>query len=338
MGNRPDDPVCGRRHVVTAPRGAAGDRLDRVLAGALPTLSRARLKALILAGHVSLAADAQRGAQTIFAPSHRVKPGQNFAIFVPKAALSPAPTGEVIPLAIVHEDAQLLVVNKQAGLVVHPAPGNPTGTLVNALIAHCGAGLSGIGGVRRPGIVHRLDKLTSGLMVIAKTEGSHASLAAQFKARTIERAYTALVWGHPPGAQGAVEANVGRSPRNRKKMAVRAAGGRPALTRWRRLRAAGSAASVLECRLATGRTHQIRVHLAHLGLPVIGDATYGGGVTPARRAVVAEDAVRLLAGLERQALHAHRLGFIHPATGHRMRFVADMPCELVHLENVLHNT
>ena len=337
MEDRSDDAVRGRRHLVPAPRGAAGDRLDRVLAGALPALSRARLKTLIEAGHVSLAAGARHGGRTIFEPSHRVKPGQNFAVFVPEST-PPEPAGEAIPLAVVHEDAHLLVVDKQAGLVVHPAPGNATGTLVNALIAHCGAGLSGIGGVRRPGIVHRLDKLTSGLMVIAKTEGSHASLAAQFKARTIERAYTALVWGRPRGAEGTVEANIGRGPRDRKKMAVLAAGGRPALTRWRRLRTPGSAASVLECRLATGRTHQIRVHLAHLGLPVIGDATYGGGLTPARRALIADDAAaRLLARLERQALHAHRLGFIHPATGRGIRFVADMPLELEQLENVLHN-
>ncbi len=335
MEDRSDDPGRDRRHLVPAPCGAAGARLDRVLAGALPSLSRTRLKALIEAGHVSLTAAANSDARTISEPSHRVKSGQIFAVFVPET-VPPEPAGEAIPLAIVHEDEHLVVVDKQAGLVVHPAPGNATGTLVNALIAHCGADLSGIGGVRRPGIVHRLDKLTSGLMVIAKTDGSHASLAAQFKARTIERAYTALVWGRPRQAQGTIEANIGRSPRNRKKMAVLARGGRPALTRWRRLRAPGRAASVLECRLATGRTHQIRVHLAHLGLPVIGDATYGGGLTPARRALIGDDdGLRMLATLGRQALHAHHLGFIHPVTGRRMQFDADIPFELKELENVL---
>lgn len=331
----------GRRRVFAAPEGAGGRRLDRVLADALPELSRARARALIEAGLVGLApADPARpgGARTIDRPSYRIKPGQIFAMIIPEDA-DPQPVGEDIPLAVVHEDGDLVVLDKQAGLVVHPAPGNPEGTLVNALIAHCGTGLSGIGGVRRPGIVHRLDKLTSGLMVAAKTDAAHRALAAQFQARAVERAYTALVWGRPARASGTVEGNIGRSPRNRKKMAVLAAGGRPAATRWRLVRGLGPAASALECRLATGRTHQIRVHLAHLGMPVIGDAVYGGGPTAARRARLGGgDAERLAAGLGRQALHAHLLGFDHPATGRRMRFVSELPAELKELTDALAGT
>ena len=214
---RPED-----RRIVAPPAGAAGGRLDRVLADALPDLSRTRVRRLIETGSVSLG----RGG-TIEEPSYRVKPGQSFAVIVPESA-DPRPAGESIPLTVVYEDEDLIVVDKKAGLVVHPAPGNPDGTLVNALIAHCGASLSGIGGVRRPGIVHRLDKPTSGLMVAAKNDRSHASLAAQFKARSIDRAYTAFAWGAPARPSGEIEGNIGRSARNRKKMAVLASGGRPA--------------------------------------------------------------------------------------------------------------
>ena len=325
----------GGRHRVPAPAGADGDRLDRVLAGALPALSRTRLKALIVGGQVALETHGTAGGRTIDEPSYRVKPGQIFAVFVPDSA-PPEPAGETIPLAIVHEDDDVVVLDKPAGLVVHPAPGNPAGTLVNALIAHCGDSLSGIGGVRRPGIVHRLDKLTSGLMVVAKNDRSHAALSSQFKARTITRAYTALIWGRPARTQGTIEGNIGRSQRNRKKMAVLALGGRPALTRWRLVRGLGRLASVLECRLATGRTHQIRVHLAYLGLPVIGDATYGGGLSANRRALIADEAAAgTVAALGRQALHAHRLGFVHPGTRREMSFESNLPIELKELDNVL---
>ncbi len=318
------------RRIVAPPPDAAGGRLDRVLAEALPELSRTRIKRLIEAGSVSLG-DA---GGTIEEPSYRVKPGQSFAVIVPESA-DPLPAGERIPLDIVYEDDDLIVVDKNAGLVVHPAPGNPDGTLVNALIAHCGASLSGIGGVRRPGIVHRLDKLTSGLMAVAKNDRSHASLAAQFKARSIMRAYTAFAWGAPARPAGEIEGNIGRSARNRKKMAVLATGGRPALTRYRTVRSYGDGACRLECRLATGRTHQIRVHLASRGLPVIGDAAYGGGLTPARRRTMDPRGAATVAALGRQALHAHRLGFRHPGSGEELVFESDLPNELKLLENAL---
>ena len=321
---RPED-----RRIVAPPAGAAGGRLDRVLADALPDLSRTRIRRLIEAGSVSLG----RGG-TIEEPSYRVKPGQSFAVIVPESA-DPSPAGQRIPLDIVYEDDELIVVDKNAGLVVHPAPGNPDGTLVNALIAHCGASLSGIGGVRRPGIVHRLDKPTSGLMVAAKTDRSHAALAAQFKARSIDRAYTAFAWGAPARPAGEIAGNIGRSPRNRKKMAVLASGGRAALTRYRTVRRFGDEASRLECRLATGRTHQIRVHLASLGLPVIGDSAYGGGLTPARRRALGAGAAARAEGLGRHALHAHRLGFRHPASGEELVFESHLPNELKLLENAL---
>jgi 23S rRNA pseudouridine1911/1915/1917 synthase len=219
-------------------------------------------------------------------------------------------------------------------MVVHPAPGNPNRTLVNALIAHCGASLSGIGGVRRPGIVHRLDKDTSGLIVAAKCDAAHRGLVRQFAAREVERAYRALVWGTPLPRQGEVRGNIGRSPRNRKKMAVLGRGGRPALTRYRMLRAFADAASLLDCRLATGRTHQIRVHLAYLGHPVIGDKLYGRART-GRRATLPEAARTVLSSFERQALHACLLGFRHPLSDQSLRFESELPFDINQLISML---
>jgi len=232
------------KYQVEARPADAGARLDAFLARAIPDLSRSRLKRLIAAGRV------RAGGGAISDPAAKVKAGQNFAILVPES-VEARPAAQRIPLAVIHEDAALIVIDKPAGLVVHPAPGNPERTLVNALIAHCGASLSGIGGVRRPGIVHRLDKDTSGLMVVAKTDAAHAALAAQFAARTVERAYRALVWGVPHPAQGTIEGNIGRSPRNRKKMALVRRGGRPALTRYRVLARYGTVASRHSTRLAT---------------------------------------------------------------------------------------
>ncbi len=334
-----------RRHDVVVGDAEAGRRLDRVLADALPEMSRTRLKALIIDGRVRRADRAsERGAATIAEPSYRVKPGQTFAVIVPDAR-PPRPLPQDIALQVIYEDDDLLVIDKPAGLVVHPAPGNPDGTLVNALIAHCGDGLSGIGGVRRPGIVHRLDKETSGLMVVAKNDRAHAGLASQFEARTIERAYHAVVWGAPGAASGTIEGNIGRSPRNRKKMAIVARGGKPALTRWRVERRFGAAglgtkvaapvASVLECRLATGRTHQIRVHLAHRLMPVIGDRVYGGRLTPARRRVIGEDARAAVSALTRHALDAYSIGFAHPGSGEMHRYSHDLPKELKDLIDLL---
>ncbi len=314
------DGRAGTSAAISAEEGEAGLRLDRMLALHLPALSRTRLKRLIEEGHVIYAGAASRD------PSLRVRPGQNFVVFFPEAE-DAAPTGQPIALDIRFEDAHLVVIDKPAGLVVHPAPGNPDGTLVNALIAHCGAGLAGIGGVRRPGIVHRLDKDTSGLMVVAKTEGAHRALSRDFALRRVDRAYAAFVWGVPAPATGEIAGNIGRSPADRKKMAVVGEGrGRPALTRYRVERAFKAAAALVECRLATGRTHQIRVHFAHLGHPLIGDPVYG---TRAGRAAARSGEVGArIAALPRQALHARRLGFTHPESGGRLEFDSPLPPDL----------
>ncbi|MCZ6483845.1 MAG: RluA family pseudouridine synthase [Alphaproteobacteria bacterium] len=314
-------------HTVTAGEAEAGGRLDRVLAGLVSNLSRTRIKALIVEGRVS--AD----GETIMDPSYRVKPGQTFAIIVPESRPA-APEPQPIDLDIVFEDKDVLVIDKPAGLVVHPAPGNPDRTLVNALIAHCGETLSGIGGVRRPGIVHRLDKDTSGLMVVAKNDAAHASLAAQFAGRSITRAYRAVVWGVPSPRRGEIAGNIARSPRNRKKMAVVRRGGKTALTRYRVLKPLGSAASLIECRLATGRTHQIRVHLAWKGHPIVGDPTYSRN-RGARARSLGPGAARAVAALGRQALHAHLIGFTHPATAERLEFESALPPDINELQKEL---
>jgi 23S rRNA pseudouridine1911/1915/1917 synthase len=302
-------------------------RLDRLLAQHLPALSRTRLKRLIEAGQVRLAGIALRD------PSFRVRPGQDFVLALPEAETA-IPAAQKIPLAIRFEDAHLIVVDKPAGMVVHPAPGNPDRTLVNALLDHCGDSLSGIGGVCRPGIVHRLDKDTSGLMVVAKTESAHQALARDFAGRRIERAYTAFVWGVPSPPVGEIAGNIGRSPHNRKKMAVVGEGrGRPALTRYRVAHAYRRAAARLECRLATGRTHQIRVHLAHSGHPLIGDPVYG---TRAGRALAQSGPLGVrIAAFPRQALHARLLGFDHPAGKGHLVFESPLPDDLAELENFL---
>jgi 23S rRNA pseudouridine1911/1915/1917 synthase len=309
----------------------AGSRLDRFLASKFSALSRTQLKRLILDSHVRV------GGRTIGDPGYRVKPGERIELVVPPAA--PArPAAERIPLDIVHEDDELIVIDKPAGLVVHPAAGNRTGTLVNALIAHCGASLSGIGGEKRPGIVHRLDKDTSGLLVIAKTDRAHRALAAQFaehgRRGGLERGYLALVWGVPHPREGTIDKPIGRDPRSRVKMAVRA-GGRRAVTHYKtraiyRDAKGKPVASLLECRLATGRTHQIRVHLAKIGHPLLGDAVYGAGFRT-RTALLSTKAERALAGLKRQALHAYLLGFTHPATGKKLKFERNPPPDFAFL-------
>ena len=299
----------------------AGMRLDRFLADALPGLSRSRIKALLQDGKVV------ESGETISDASYRVKPGQVFRLEIPEpepAALAPQP----MRLEIVHEDADLLVIDKPAGLVVHPGPGQPDSTLVNALLAHCGRSLSGVGGVKRPGIVHRLDKDTSGLIVVAKNDETHRSLSAQFATRTIDRTYAALVWGVPRPPAGRIEGNIGRHPRNRKKMAVVPEDrGKPAATNYRLLQQLRGMAALLECRLETGRTHQIRVHLAHIGHPVMGDPVYSRQ-TPARRAGLSGDAAELVKNLKRQALHATVIGFEHPRSGERLKFTSDLPYDI----------
>ncbi len=303
-------------------------RLDRFLADALPDLSRSRIKALLQDGHVT------ESGQTISDPSYRVKPQMTFQVSVP-APEEAAPAPQAIPLTIVHEDADLLVVDKPAGLVVHPGPGQPDGTLVNALIAHCGDSLSGVGGVKRPGIVHRLDKDTSGLIVVAKNDAAHKSLSAQFADRSIDRSYRALVWGVPMPPSGRIEGNIGRHPKDRKKMAVVAPPrGKSAATRYRLLQRFGDAASLVECKLETGRTHQIRVHLTHIRHPIIGDPVYGRR-TPARKNALSEDAARLIGALNRQALHAALIGFEHPRTGERLKFDSELPNVMKRIVSVL---
>jgi 23S rRNA pseudouridine1911/1915/1917 synthase len=316
-----------RRAAVAAEQ--AGERLDRFLAGALPDLSRSRLQALLASGAVT------RGQQTIGDGNTRVKPGEIYEVQVPAPA--PAlPIAQDIPLSIVYEDKDLIVIDKQAGLVVHPAAGNPDGTLVNALIAHCGKSLMGVGGVARPGIVHRLDKDTSGLLVAAKNDRAMASLAKQFAARTIERAYHAAAWGAPRAGDGVIEGDIGRNPFDRKRMAIVRHQGKAARTHYRMLERYGNEArafaSLIECRLETGRTHQIRVHLAHLGHPLIGDQVYGRARKPPHAKTDAEEhAYSAAAKFPRQALHAWLLGFQHPRTHQQMRFESRWPADFAAL-------
>ena len=299
----------------------AGQRLDKWLSARLPDLSRTRIKTLIEQGQVTSA-----GA-TIADASAKVKAGQDFALTVPPDA--PAePEAQEIALAVVYEDDDLIVIDKPAGMVVHPAPGSPDQTLVNALLAHCGESLSGIGGVRRPGIVHRIDKDTSGLLVVAKNDRAHHALSQQFADHSLERAYKALVWGMPNPPLGEIEGAIGRSPQDRKKMAIVSHGGKHAHTRYRTIRPfAGGVASLVECRLSTGRTHQIRVHMTSIGHPLVGDQTYGRSRAAKLRAIP-EIARQGLATFPRQALHAYLLGFTHPATGEVIRFQSELPKDI----------
>ena len=315
------------RHTVRVGPDGNGVRLDKVLAEALPQLSRTRLQSLLAAGHVTL------GGETVTEPSRRVKRGDVFEISVP-AAVAAAPAGQDIALDIVYEDDDVIVVDKPAGMVVHPAPGNPDRTLVNALIAHCGASLSGIGGEARPGIVHRLDKDTSGLIVAAKNDHAHHDLARQFAEHSLDRAYFAVVWGVPEPREGEISGNIGRDPRNRKKMAIVARGGKPALTRYKVIRRVGLAASLVECRLATGRTHQIRVHMAAMGHPVIGDPLYGGRRIREKARNSAEIS-HFLETFHRQALHAHLIGFYHPSTKFKIMLKSEIPLDIKELLNIL---
>jgi len=383
-GGPSDAPIV---HTATIGAAEAGQRLDRALAAFVNDLSRSRLKTLILAGHVAIS------GRTIRDPSHHVNVGDEVALIVPEATPA-APRPENIPLAVVYEDADIIVIDKPHGLVVHPAAGNWTGTLVNALVAHCGATLSGIGGVRRPGIVHRLDKDTTGLMVVAKNDRAHRALAAQFadhgRTGPLQRGYLAFVWGTPDRPKGLIDKPIDRHPQARERMAVRT-GGREAITLWEVLenyasaslprpppypppqagegksiyppplagegrvggrrvgrghdvhptgaKRGGSApavASLLDCRLKTGRTHQIRVHLAAIGHPLLGDATYGLGFMT-KMALLSEDAKEALVALSRQALHAYLLVLEHPGSGKEMVFRSELPPELATLRLALGN-
>ena len=304
-----------------------GERVDRFLAEGLGDLSRSRVKVLIEQGRAS--ADGRVFTQ----PAEAVRAGALYCLDIPPpVAAQPLP--EAIGLTILFEDAHLLVLDKPAGLVVHPAPGNQEGTLVNALLAHCGDSLPGIGGERRPGIVHRLDKDTSGVMVVAKTEQTLAALSAAFAARDLERAYLALAWGLPTPSAGEIAGDIGRDPRDRKRMAIVNRGGKHALTHYRTQRSWHAAVSLLECRLATGRTHQIRVHLAARGHPLVGDPVYLRRIPAAARAVP-EPARGVLLDFPRQALHAFVLGFTHPATGQALRFTTPPPADFASLLETL---
>jgi 23S rRNA pseudouridine1911/1915/1917 synthase len=299
----------------------AGLRLDRALADAVPTMSRERLKSLIRNGAL------EQSGMLVRDPATKVRGDESFLLAVP----TPEPArnqAQDIPLRVIFEDEHLLVVDKPAGLVVHPAAGNADGTLVNALLHHCGGSLSGIGGVARPGIVHRIDKDTSGLLVVAKTDVAHEGLSRQFAAHSIGRHYLAIVSGVPKTSKGTVDAPLARSSTNRKKIAIVEEGrGKRAVTHWCRLQALRDAAFV-ECRLETGRTHQVRVHMASLGHPLLGDPVYG-------RSGKTHGKLLKELGFHRQALHAAELGFTHPVTKGRLSFSSRMPPDMQELFNAL---
>lgn len=295
--------MAERRFIV--PPAAPRERLDRFLSARVPELSRSRVAALIREGAATVAGEVETRAARSPAPGAEVR------LRMPPP-VDPAPRPQAAALRVVYEDEALIVVDKPAGMVVHPAPGHPDRTLVNALLAHCGDSLSGVGGVRRPGIVHRLDKDTSGLLVAAKTDAAHGELARRFAAHDIERAYLAAVRGVPTPAAGVIDAPIGRHPRHRRKMAALARG-RAARTRYA-VEAARGGCALVRCVLETGRTHQIRVHLAHRGWPVVGDPLYGGASRSAR--------------IARQALHACVLGFAHPLTGAPLRFESALPPDI----------
>ena len=311
----------------------AGMRLDAALARAHDVLSRNRIKDLILSGAVSI------DGEVVSEPKYRLTAGETIVLVAPPPE-DPEPKPEDIPLDILYEDDQLIVINKPVGMVVHPAPGSPNGTLVNALIHHCGASLQGIGGVRRPGIVHRLDRDTSGVMVAAKTELAHKHLSEQFadhgRTGPLHRAYTAFVWGSAETAKGTIDAPLGRDANNRLKQAVRR-DGREAITHYfveARFGDAGWDITRVQCQLETGRTHQIRVHMAHIGHPLVADSVYASGYATKINRLPPEVAGPV-AALGRQALHAAELGFEHPVTGEEMFFEAPLPDDLQALEDAL---
>jgi len=308
---------------LTVPDGLAGVRLDKAIAVLASvddaSLSRARVQSLLADGKLSLSGKSATDA------SRKVKAGEIYTLIVPPPEKA-EPEAQEMDIKVVYEDGDVIVIDKQAGLVVHPAPGNRDHTLVNALLARCGASLSGIGGVARPGIVHRLDKDTSGLMVVAKNDAAHQFLSKQFADRSLSRTYQAIVWGVPVPSAGSIDAPIGRSTRDRKKMAVTAKG-RAALTHYKVIEDYGFA-SLVECKLATGRTHQIRVHMAHIKHPVVGDATYGkgGGVKKGQE---------FLKEFPRQALHAVEIHFVHPRTGKVRKFTSKLPKDMAALLKTL---
>ncbi|MEM8839112.1 MAG: RluA family pseudouridine synthase [Pseudomonadota bacterium] len=342
MTQDPDDALISEfgteDHAFDVETTAAGARLDAYISKALDGFSRSRIKDLIKQGNVTL------DNVPLTSPNHRLKGGERIVFKLPPVE-DPVPKGEAISLSIAYEDSDLIVVDKPADMVVHPAVGNWTGTLVNALIHHCGSSLSGIGGVRRPGIVHRLDKETSGLLVVAKNDRAHQGLAAQFadhgRSGPLRRAYSAFLWNAPPRMKGTVETEIGRSSSNRVKMAVVRSGGRIAITHYETKERFGQSnkaetpiASQVTCTLETGRTHQIRVHMAHIGAPLIGDPVYGTGYM-SKADTLPDPANKVVSALNRQALHAGHLAFEHPLTGEILSFDSPLPHDLETLRNVL---
>jgi 23S rRNA pseudouridine1911/1915/1917 synthase len=320
------DDLGGGEIVVVLKDETAQQRLDKALAARLADISRARLQTLIAAGALS------REGAVVLEPASKAIAGR-YVLCVP-APIAAEPEPEAIPLTVLFEDEHLIVIDKPAGMAVHPSPGHARGTLVNALLHHCAGSLSGVGGVARPGIVHRLDKDTSGVMVAAKSDAAHAGLSALFAAHDLERVYIALTRGAPEPARGTIATRIGRSPHDRKKMAVLRSGGREAITHYQVERRFGPAerphAARVACRLETGRTHQIRVHLAAKGAPCLGDPVYGS--SPPAKAV--REAIEA-ADLARQALHAAVLGFSHPVTGEALRFETSPPPDMARLERSL---
>lgn len=317
---------------VKMPEEAGPLRLDRALALECPDLSRARLQALIKEGQVIVS------GYIIKKASHKVEAGDEVIIKIPPA-VDDTIQAEDIPLDIIYEDDDLLVLNKAVGMVVHPGAGNWDGTLVNALLHHCKGNLSGIGGVQRPGIVHRLDKETSGLMVVAKNDLAHKGLSDQLQDRTLSRIYKAFVWRSPTILKGKIDMPIGRDSANRIKMAIMMKTGREAITQYHVRNRYDEAASMVECKLQTGRTHQIRVHMRHIKHPLIGDPLYGlpdqEGTALLKRAGYEPDIIDTIMAFKRQALHAAEIGFIHPRSGEEMHFKCDMPEDLQKIENCL---
>lgn len=322
-----DDSLTPTRYTVSVSKQDEGLRADKFLSHSLPDLTRSRIQQLFREGHIL------QDGRVFETPSKKVKEGQTFHIAIPPT-VEAIPQAENIPLDIIYEDDDLVVINKSAGMVVHPAPGSPNRTLVNALLAHCGESLSGINGVKRPGIVHRLDKGTSGLIVAAKNDKAHQGLSSQLSDKSMKRIYKAVVWGLPSPKKGTIEGSIGRSPRNRKKMAIVSRGGKEAITHYKVEQAFGLVASLVECQLETGRTHQIRVHLTSKGHALLGDPTYGG--RPRRLPNELEEFLKSsLWPKDRVALHAFRLSFVHPVQHKDMIFEAPLPGDIRELLNVL---
>jgi 23S rRNA pseudouridine1911/1915/1917 synthase len=314
---------------LTVEKNEEKQRLDKFLVSRVLSLTRTRIQALMDDGRLTCS------NKIITSSSHKVKEGEAYTLHIPQAQEA-IPQAENIPLTIIYEDEDLLVINKPAGMVVHPAPGHRQSTLVNALLGHCSSSLSGIGGVRRPGIVHRLDKDTSGLMVVAKNDLAHQGLSTQFSDRTLTRSYWAFVWGTPHPKAGVIEGDIGRNPKNRQKMAVVTRGGKPAITHYCVLKSFFAKGDSLQnismvcCNLKTGRTHQIRVHMAHIGHSLVGDPAYGRTPKWAKKAFDAA-----VIAFPRQALHAFELQFLHPRTGERMAFETPLPSDLETLISLL---